>query len=754
MKDWFDRYLGPILQLGRRIRWNTAGRLFQWYLLPRSVATIVAMSPLHALAYVTFGQVLVLLPLLALAGLGIRYSLIEPSPARSGHAAWYALVATVLLANKSSSALSILLGQSWERLVPYHHLAAYIAVLNSVLHGYAAYTHDGVVSDDAAAAPFLADSNYSSNNSNYTSSSSIFSSSNILDIIDHVSNSSTTPTASPSVQTYSGEEGANVRLDDYEDVLSPYSLHGDEPDLLAYLLDGAVNVSGTLMTVFMLLLVGSSTFRPAWRGRWFDLWLLFHVCCALDLAATSFVHALSEAKLIFSWWFIDVAIRHLLQPSRCCSPDAATLTLLLPDLVEIRFCNNTFFRFRSGQFLRIAVREVGMYEFHPATISSAPHENDVTVHFRVRGGWTERLALRAAATQTQPEQQQSDTMMSTPVQVRVAIQGPFGNLSMNVLDDAQRYPHVLLIGGGIGVTPLRSLVRHLLYAHQKLDQRRQQIHLVWVVSNVELVNALPILPEVDDDGDDEVIIDEVIDDTFFSPHRIMNKNNSKKHISQEMWIDNDTDDDDVPTKKSSRIISKYHHSDTVLLGIDDDDDDDGEVLTDREYYRDNEEPTDSMTSEPSSSSFSSEKWSDEVKTTARTGTTKDKNKALLQFDIYITHHGSSSSSSTSLPCPKSRSGVVDVHYHWGRRPDMPSIVAATASHVVMMTQQRHINNRSTAAFGSSSGHRPTTTTASTSSHVAVIACGPVQLVGAAKKAARSQSNAAVAFDFHEEVFEF
>jgi NAD(P)H-flavin reductase len=370
-----------------------------------------------------------------------------------------------------------------------------------------------------------------------------------------------------------------------------------------------------------------------------------------------------------------------------------------------------------------------MYEFHPATISSAPHEKDVTVHFRVRGGWTKRLALRAAAAAARTLPEEGSGTMSPPVPVHVAIQGPFGNLSMNVLDDAQRYPHVLLIGGGIGVTPLRSLLRHLLYAHQKLGQRRHQIHLVWVVSNVELVHALPILPEEDND-DDEVMDDH--DDTFFSPHRIMNRNNnnSKKHISQEMLID-----DDVPTKKksSSSSLSKYHHSDTVLLGIDDGDDDDGEVLTDREYYRgeyhrDNEEPTDSMTSEPSSSSFSSAKGSDGVKR-ART---KD-NKALVRFDIYVTQDGSSSTSA-SLPHPKSRSGVVDVRYHWGRRPDVSTLFTATADHVKQLHRTAFV-----------SGH---------TSHVAVLACGPAQLVAAAKRAARTQSDAAVAFDFHEEVFEY
>jgi hypothetical protein len=43
---------------------------------------------------------------------------------------------------------------------------------------------------------------------------------------------------------------------------------------------------------------------------------------------------------------------------------------------------------------------------------------------------------------------------------------------MDLLDDSVRYPHVVLICGG--VTPIMSLAKHLVYAHHKLGQAAQE----------------------------------------------------------------------------------------------------------------------------------------------------------------------------------------------------------------------------------------------------------------------------------------
>jgi len=78
---------------------------------------------------------------------------------------------------------------------------------------------------------------------------------------------------------------------------------------------------------------------------------------------------------------------------------------------------------------------VGVLQFHPVTISSAPYEKYATLHIRALGGWSTALVELAGHTQ----------------ETSILVEGPYGNLSFGVADD-RTYPVVLCISGGIGVT--------------------------------------------------------------------------------------------------------------------------------------------------------------------------------------------------------------------------------------------------------------------------------------------------------------
>ncbi|XP_063590443.1 dual oxidase-like [Penaeus indicus] len=58
-------------------------------------------------------------------------------------------------------------------------------------------------------------------------------------------------------------------------------------------------------------------------------------------------------------------------------------------LLEIRRPPN--FSFQSGQWVRIASLGISSKEYHPFTLSSAPHEENLTLHIRAVGPWTNKL---------------------------------------------------------------------------------------------------------------------------------------------------------------------------------------------------------------------------------------------------------------------------------------------------------------------------------------------------------------------------
>ena len=173
-----------------------------------------------------------------------------------------------------------------------------------------------------------------------------------------------------------------------------------------------------------------------------------------------------------------------------------------------------------GQYVYINVPAISSLEWHPFTISSSPVDTVTTNHIKVMGGlhsnqWTAKLHLLAldmqnrdratemvsmgdggllnpirnqnqresrgsgsetdSAGQISPQSpgspqsphQQSQSQQQSQLSQRqqslaslhVNIDGPYG---LSVVHELHKYSHVLLVGGGIGVTPLHSCLRHLV----------------------------------------------------------------------------------------------------------------------------------------------------------------------------------------------------------------------------------------------------------------------------------------------------
>ena len=47
--------------------------------------------------------------------------------------------------------------------------------------------------------------------------------------------------------------------------------------------------------------------------------------------------------------------------------------------------------YKSGQWVRVACLKLGKEEYHPFTLTSAPHEKHLSLHIRAVGPWTNNL---------------------------------------------------------------------------------------------------------------------------------------------------------------------------------------------------------------------------------------------------------------------------------------------------------------------------------------------------------------------------
>lgn len=60
-------------------------------------------------------------------------------------------------------------------------------------------------------------------------------------------------------------------------------------------------------------------------------------------------------------------------------------------VTHLEFKRPQGFVYRSGQWVRIACLMLGTDEYHPFTLTSAPHEETLSLHIRAVGPWTSHL---------------------------------------------------------------------------------------------------------------------------------------------------------------------------------------------------------------------------------------------------------------------------------------------------------------------------------------------------------------------------
>ena len=173
-------------------------------------------------------------------------------------------------------------------------------------------------------------------------------------------------------------------------------------------------------------------------------------------------------------WAIDVLVRFAYM-AMCRYPRNATLEALPADVTRVRFPKGAI-NYKGGQYVWICIPAVSLWEWHPFSISSAPHEEHVTLHCRALGNWTKQLHRYAS-------QDRSQTLVDT----RILIEGPAGAPAVDL--DSSRYRMVLCVSGGIGITPMQSITNDLMHQHRQ-GRPLKSVYFVWSVRDKAMVQAM------------------------------------------------------------------------------------------------------------------------------------------------------------------------------------------------------------------------------------------------------------------------
>lgn len=209
----------------------------------------------------------------------------------------------------------------------------------------------------------------------------------------------------------------------------------------------------------------------------FNLFYYPHITLSIATIPVAFLHGASLLGIALIIWLADVVIRHFIMGKRL----NAQASLIGDDYVSLEIETKDSWRYEAGQYCFLMVPGINSFEYHPFTIaSSSPKTSNTngktTFIIKSNGDWTAKLVKLVKEGSTHGS-------MVLPI----IVDGAYGVLSVDLLN-ARTYEHVVLVSGGVGVTPMTALLMELLSQTQQdgNNKSRREIHWIWSVRDAPL----------------------------------------------------------------------------------------------------------------------------------------------------------------------------------------------------------------------------------------------------------------------------
>ncbi|GIJ81634.1 hypothetical protein Asppvi_000133 [Aspergillus pseudoviridinutans] len=137
-----------------------------------------------------------------------------------------------------------------------------------------------------------------------------------------------------------------------------------------------------------------------------------------------------------------------------------------------------------GQIAWIQISEVSFLNWHPFTVASAPGDDEAMFLIRGLGGYTRRV--HDLAKKNNFEQA---SIAEAPFPWKIRVDGPYGVSHTQW----EAYPVIVLVAGGVGITPGISIASHILRHATGTGENIEggqpwHVHLLWVIKDEQHVN--------------------------------------------------------------------------------------------------------------------------------------------------------------------------------------------------------------------------------------------------------------------------
>jgi len=132
---------------------------------------------------------------------------------------------------------------------------------------------------------------------------------------------------------------------------------------------------------------------------------------------------------------------------------------------------NALGKYQVGQYMFVNFPELSLHEWHPFSVSSAPWEPFLELHIRALGDHTKEIVELAKKCALEGRQ------------TWIRGDGPYGVHDF----DYRRYGTIVLVGGGVGITPVVGVMKELFGGFNTGERRFASEHhitkvvCIWVV---------------------------------------------------------------------------------------------------------------------------------------------------------------------------------------------------------------------------------------------------------------------------------
>lgn len=238
-------------------------------------------------------------------------------------------------------------------------------------------------------------------------------------------------------------------------------------------------VSGSVLLGMVFLLVFTGCFFGVFN-RFFNCFMLMHkIFFFFAIIAAAFHEAYFVFYCGIFWSWFDILLRFIIVRRNSKFLTNSDRKVIQNKFTVLTFDKSPDFTFKEGQFCWLYIPSISLVHFHPFSICSSNNETKIQFIIKKYNNFTKKLLEKVKKNE----------------KFKIFVDGPYGNTTVDIWDKKQQ--DIILIAGGIGLTPILSLTK--FYLNRLKENKIKKVVLYWVTRDLSLLSKIRDLLKIYDD---------------------------------------------------------------------------------------------------------------------------------------------------------------------------------------------------------------------------------------------------------------